>query len=247
MIGNNSDKAWKYYGENDPYYGVLTHDIFAHENIEKYKEDFFLDGRLYISEVIANVRKHFSNEFKPAVAADFGCGVGRLTIPLSDFSEKVYGIDISEGMLKEARINSNGKTNIEFVLSDDNLSLLPQNLDMVHSYIVFQHIPVDRGMHIAKMLINRLNPGGIGVLHFTYAIPGEKTEVKRIIRLLFRIFPVLYSIKAKIKKQRGPMMQMNEYSLSAISKLIQEAGANEIFISLTNHNFYGATFYFKKG
>jgi SAM-dependent methyltransferase len=246
MIGNDSDKSWKYYGEKDPYFGVLTHEDFSSDNIDKNRGEFFRTGQEYIDGVVANIHRHITPDFHPAVAVDFGCGVGRLVRPLAAISGTVYGVDISEGMLKEAEKNCAGQPNVKLVLSDDTLSRLPSGLDFIHSYIVFQHIPVSRGMQMARILIDRLNPGGIGVLHFTYAIPGENASKRRFMRKAFAAVPLLYKLRSVMKNERGPMMQMNEYSLNEISKTLQEAGCKELFISFTNHDFLGAVFYFRK-
>ncbi len=247
MIGNNSDKTWKYYGDKNPYYGVLTDPMFLNSNIENHKTEFFLSGVQYVDEVMKNIYKHIDPGFKPKVAVDFGCGVGRLTLPLSEVATEVYGMDISEGMLTEARNNCLDKKNISLILSDDNLTLLPHEYDLVHSYIVFQHIPVDRGMQIARILIERLKKGGIGVLHFTYAaLPKNKDRKRKLLRFAYYWVPFLDKLRSIIKNEAGPMMQMNEYALNDIIRLIQETGCEHIFLALTNHNFYGTTFYFKK-
>ncbi len=81
-----------------------------------------------------------------ARALDFGCGVGRLVIPLSKIAESVTGVDVSESMLNEAISNCDNQNvnNANFIKADDNLSMLSGKYDFIHSYIVFQHIPTKR-------------------------------------------------------------------------------------------------------
>ena len=87
---------------------------------------------------------------------DYGCGVGRLVVPFSKIGAHVVGMDVSESMLEEAKINcdSNGLDNVVLLKADDNLSALDHKFDLINSYIVFQHIPVSRGLTILKNMIS---------------------------------------------------------------------------------------------
>ena len=57
--------------------------------------------------------------------------------------------------------------------SDDDLSKVTGTFDLIHSFIVLQHIATSRGEKIFRRMLSLLNEGGIGFLHFTYA----KTEL----------------------------------------------------------------------
>jgi cyclopropane fatty-acyl-phospholipid synthase-like methyltransferase len=62
-----------------------------------------------------------------------------------------------------------GAENIEFLLADDNLSTLgSEDFNFINSFIVFQHIPVDRECRLLRRPLSLLNKGGIGALHFTH-------------------------------------------------------------------------------
>ena len=71
--------------------------------------------------ILSNIHKHLDPGFQPINALDFGCGVGRLVIPLAKISTSAVGIDVSESMLAEARKNCelNSVHNIDLVKSDD--------------------------------------------------------------------------------------------------------------------------------
>jgi 2-polyprenyl-3-methyl-5-hydroxy-6-metoxy-1,4-benzoquinol methylase len=109
-----------------------------------------------IEEVITDVRKHLDKNFVPRKVLDFGCGVGRLLIPLSKLCEEVVGTDVSDSMLAKADkgLKKRDIHNFQLLKSDDDLLLLNGKLDFIHSYIVFQHIPVKRR---AKNLVRLLD------------------------------------------------------------------------------------------
>jgi len=100
-------------------------------------------------------------------ALDFGCGVGRLVLPLAGHFGTVVGVDISDAYLAEAARNRDrkGVTNVEFTDSLDDLAAQRRRFDLVHSYIVFNHIPWARGKALIATLFGLLRPGGVLALH----------------------------------------------------------------------------------
>ena len=198
MFWRNASENWEKYGADDPYYGVLSHDRY-HKGIldGDSRQDFFDSGSEYIDVIVNKIIKHIDPEFAPDNSLDFGCGVGRLLIPISNISKQSSGVDVSASMLKEAKVNLKefSISNAALIESDDCSSLKPLSFDFVHSFIVFQHIPVKHGMLILDNIMSSLKHGGVGVLHFTYWNPGLhgfKGFIKRFV-------PFLKSIKKAFK------------------------------------------------
>lgn len=242
---SDTDKDWEYYGRNDPYYGVVTHDEFRASNIsDKALDKFFESGFNYVDEVIFNIHNHIQKEFNPKSALDFGCGVGRLIVPLAHKYQEVIGVDVSQSMLNEAQKNCSRYelSNVDFILSDDSLSKLTRKVDLIHSYIVFQHIPTSRGNKLFLSLLNSLNPGGVGVLHFTY----KCSRLKRLFDTI-PFFTPLYSLY-KGKPVGDRPIQMNQYNLNYLLSNLQDLGCDNLYISFTRHgkNNDGVSIYFQK-
>jgi 2-polyprenyl-3-methyl-5-hydroxy-6-metoxy-1,4-benzoquinol methylase len=138
MLYNNSDDEWEKFGKDDPYYGVVSDDKYRNTNLTTdAKEVFFMSGLDYVEHILQKIRQHINPVFSIKRALDFGCGVGRLVIPLSKLSENVTGIDISDSMLCEARKNCDSRDikNVTLLKSDDCLSLLSGKYDFIHSFI----------------------------------------------------------------------------------------------------------------
>jgi SAM-dependent methyltransferase len=74
---------------------------------------------------------------------EIGCGVGRMTRYLAAHFAKVTGIDVSTGMIEQARGNLADLANVNLgVVSGTDLADFGEaSFDFVFSYIVFQHIP----------------------------------------------------------------------------------------------------------
>ncbi len=101
------EKKWEYFGETNPYFAVLTHDKFKSANIDAAAlKDFFASGEEYVERAWQEIEDNFQTDFTPRRAIDFGCGVGRITLPIAKRCETAVGVDISENMLQEARRNS---------------------------------------------------------------------------------------------------------------------------------------------
>jgi 2-polyprenyl-3-methyl-5-hydroxy-6-metoxy-1,4-benzoquinol methylase len=250
MFSSNTDKDWEQVGRTDPYFGVVTHDKFRCSNLtEENKGIFFRSGHDEVNSIVENVKHMIDSEFTIKKALDFGCGVGRLLIPLSDLAETATGIDVSESMLNEAKKNCKAQSinNVILAKSDDTLSCLNGKYDFIYSFVVFQHIPVPRGERIFKNLIDHLEDGGICVAHFTYS---KESRAMRITGLLKNHLPLVKNFVNMIKG-RGfstPQMQMNDYNLNRLFAIIQrKSHASKLFVEYTNHNgTLGVIIYFMK-
>ena len=143
----NTDKAWQRFGKIAPYFAVLAHPRFsAAAKDGETRREFFTSGAEHVERLFAIIRETIDPEFAPRRALDFGCGVGRVTIPLARRVAQVVGVDVSDSMLDEANKNCEeaGVRNVTLIKSDDSLENLSGDFDFLHSFIVFQHIPARR-------------------------------------------------------------------------------------------------------
>jgi cyclopropane fatty-acyl-phospholipid synthase-like methyltransferase len=249
MFNDDTDKEWEKFGKSDPYYGVLTNSRYRISNLSnELKDEFFKSGYDHINRILDKVRTHIDPKFSLNRALDFGCGVGRLVIPLSKLFETVTGMDVSESMLNEAHSNCDEQSvkNVRLVRSDDNLSLLSGKFDFIHSYIVFQHIPVERGERLFQKLLTKLDDGGVGVFHFTYA---KELKLRKIIPYIKNYIPLSKNIMNLIKGDKffAPDMQMNQYDLNKLLFHLQRNNINSFYAECTEHDkVFGIILFFQK-
>ena len=201
-------------------------------------------GRNDIDVVFQNIKEHIDPDFQPVDALDFGCGVGRLLFALSTRCERATGVDVSPSMLAEATREAakKGIDNVSFIETSDCNELGENQFCLVHSYIVFQHIPEDRGYAILDKLLDSLRSGGVGVLHFTFS--NSRFWYWKLIRNI----PFNKQLRNLIqgKPLNAPHMQMNEYDLNVIMKKLWSLGVRNSHVVLTDHGVLGAIIYFKK-
>jgi SAM-dependent methyltransferase len=248
MFSNDTDKTWEYFGKTDPYFGVLTYEGFRADKLAAdAKSQFFDSGKRYVEFILGTVRDHLDPSLQLTRGLDFGCGVGRLTIPLASVCKSMVAVDVSESMLAEAAKNcrEQGISNVTFVKSNDGLSAVSGPLDFVHSFIVFQHIPRDRGEALLKRLVELLQDDGIGVLHFTCSWSSKTSLARRLLTDAYKSVPLLYGVRNLLKGRPvgEPMMQMNQYDTNRLLRILQESGCHRVHVRFTETGYYGQAFY----
>lgn len=254
MMTLPSDKTWKFYGKKAPYFGVFGQEMYLNDNLnDEILNNFFSSGAVYIEELFKTIHNKIDAEFRPINILDYGCGPGRMIIPFSKYADEVTGIDISREVLDEAQKNCNDRniSNVMFVVSDDDLNQVRgEKYDLVHSFIVLQHLNIKRGEKLIRSLVNHINTNGIGVLHLTYYDNYRERTIVNYFR--FRV-PYLSKLTRLIrcgfnnKRFRNlPQMQMNNYNLNKIFALLQKSNVSEVLTTFTNHHSYwGVVIYFK--
>lgn len=251
MPSKQKDKNWQVIGEQMPYFGVITWDEFKPDVLDQTAIDkFFVTGEEHIERVLNWIRHYLQDDFQPARCMDFGCGVGRLVIPLAKRFPEVVGVDISRSMLDEAKRNCDklGLGNVKFVESDDELSKVEGKFDLIHSIIVLQHIETKRGEKIFKRMLEILNDGGVGFLHFTYARDDDKRS-KRAVQWMRTKLPVVQGAINLIKGREYsfPHIPMNKYDFNFLLQTLHENGFDRTVLNFTKHgDDLGAILMFQK-
>lgn len=205
-------KDWDQLARREPYFAVLTDSRYLRENLDAGSCDaFFESGDADVEGLMGTIGAMLGRPFSPASALDFGCGVGRLTVPLARRVSRVAGFDIAPAMLNEARENTRrlGLSNVTFVNDLDTLT--GQQFDLICSLLVFQHIPVHEGLDTLTRLLNLLSPGGVAAIHFLVGRPGSL--LRRFARQVRSALPLLHRLTLRLEggSKDLPYMQMNAY------------------------------------
>ena len=223
---SKTDRDWRRWSRMDPFHGVLGQgfDEEAMKDAEV-RAKFFGRGEAHINRVLADLSKLGS--VKTGSALDFGCGVGRLVRPLAQRFETVIGVDIAPDMLKLAAKSTSDQENVKLVLTLADASEILSRFDLVHSYIVLQHISPKQGLAIIRSLLNLVAPGGAFALHFTI---GDSKRRRRLLNLFRYRFPPLQWANnlARGKPWNLPVSEMNAYDVGAVMRLVRDAGSEPV-------------------
>lgn len=222
-----TDKDWERWGAIDPYFGVYSREEYRTKKIDhESRKKFFATGEEHIKRIFKDILSDVKNDFSPTSSLDFGCGVGRLLIPLAQRCSQVVGVDISPSMIALAKqncANANVK-NVSYFESDDSLSRISGSFALVHSFIVLQHIPWSRGRTIIRSLSDRVAPGGVLAIQFY-----SKCTAPKIIRWAVQqryIYPPLNWLRNLLRCRPifEPAMQLHVYDLDIIIEDLKQLG-----------------------
>jgi 2-polyprenyl-3-methyl-5-hydroxy-6-metoxy-1,4-benzoquinol methylase len=230
----STDVAWEEWGRRDAYFGVITNPKYRRSEIQEAdRREFFESGHWHVNYVIKTIHDHIDPNFKPGSILDFGCGVGRTLVSFAQIAQEAVGLDVSPSMLQEANNNcrDRGLTNVRLLRSDDALSALAPSYDLIHSCIVFQHIPLERGRRLFRRLLTLITPRGIGAFHFLYS----KSQYEQA----YGVPPATTSAVAAQPPHGSfgsdPQIQMNPYNMTEILFLMQTAGVRRFYADFTDH------------
>lgn len=247
-----TDKDWETWGSTDPYFGVLSSEEYHRPALDLDARDrFFRSGEEHVQRVLGLLRTEFDPPFTPEGILDFGSGVGRLVIPFSKRALRVVGVDISPSMIAEAEANcrTHDIDNAEFVLSDDGLSKVTGQFELVHSYLVLQHIAWPRGRKLIQSLADKVSPGGFLALQVLVACKAPKLA-RALAKLRYAFPPANWS--RNLLRHRPifeAAMQLHVYTPKTIRADLQALGFHD-FIEFADsadlqHDFEG-TFLFAR-
>ena len=130
-------------------------------------------------------------------------------------------------------------------MNDEKLSKAERKFDLIHSFIVFQHINPNIGEKIFKRMTEMLSDGGIGVLQFSFNHRGDKASVRRF--KLYRDFPLIYRLRNLLTSQKHePLMPMHEYNLNRLFLILKDSDCHKCVVRFSYHGFDGAVIFFQK-
>ena len=218
--------------------GLLPDSAPERQDLDgKALEELFDRGYKQVAALQADIEAHTGCTLDGRRALDYGCGVGRLALPLAERCEHVYGLDVSMPALAAAERNAKrlSRTNVEW-LEAGRLEELSGTYDFVVSVWVFQHIPWREGERIFATLLRGLQPGGVGAIHVALRPSGNRFELRR--RLSWEY----------------AYTRMNSYSLNRLGMLLADVGVTDwhvrwhkrITLELTRRSYPNATIIFRK-
>ena len=175
-----AEREWEDLAKFDPLWAIL---VKKEKQFGKWEhEEFFASGQTEVDALMTSCGFRAGNNGR---ALDFGCGVGRLSRALRTYFGEVYGVDISQEMVRLAREFT---PSCSFIVNQAaNLKVFEDDyFDFAYSNIVLQHQPSGE---IAKSYIREfvrvVKPGALIVFQMPY---------KRTLRHALRPRSRLYSL-----------------------------------------------------
>src|SRR5262245_35870188 len=136
-------RAWENLGHTRPLHSVLTDSRYLPGCMQDAEADFWQSGESEATVVAGYLTDLGLVKLKDAALLEYGCGVGRVTVPIAGLVRQVTGYDLSEPHLKLARERAahSGCSNIRLVLLNNPIDTEFEPCDIFYSRIVLQHNP----------------------------------------------------------------------------------------------------------
>lgn len=204
-------RSWHQFGEEQPFWSVLTAPEYRDQPEEVAIERFFDSGKAEIERFQKALARAGIGLEGREICLEYGCGLGRVTRHLAPHFNRTIGVDISGAHLAKAKAlaESKGIAGIEWrhLQSLEQLDELPQ-VDAIYSLIVLQHNPPPVIERIIKAFARILRPGGIAYFQVpTYRLGYD-----------FRLADYL-------REPLKPGMEMHVYPQNRIFRIFADAGA----------------------
>lgn len=164
------DPRWEAFALREPYFAVLTDPRFLRANLTpEHEREFFASGEAVVSWMLGVIDAGLSPQFAPMSVLEYGCGPGRLALPLARRPGSVTAVDRSPVMLDLARREAerHGLGHIVFQ-TPAQLFAVPRTFDLVVCYQVLQRLPSHEATALLNRLLGLVGPGGVAVFQWPY-------------------------------------------------------------------------------
>lgn len=185
---------WDAKAAENPHYYISSYRAYNDQD----PEEFWVWGEKLVDRFLSESGIAFSGN---ETVLEIGCGIGRMTAPLSERFARVIGVDVSPRMIEQARANLSEKDNVELHAgSGADLAFCgDESVDLVFSYITLQHIPdVNIVMNYIREAGRVLRDGG----HFYFQVNHMRRTLRERLRLRSRLKGLL-RLPGSGKRERG--------------------------------------------
>lgn len=165
-ILERSETYWRSIGESEPYWSVLTADIFKMDNIEPATiESFYQSGTFELSEAVRALERNGVNYSGAWTVLDLGCGLGRMCENFLSIFSGYIGVDISRSHLKiaKARAQQKGAGNRATFFQLLDYVSSPRQFDFFFSVIALQHNSPPMMCWLLDKFLSSVKKGGVAL------------------------------------------------------------------------------------
>lgn len=214
--------TWTHLGITKPHWSVLTKEQYLPEHLDGSIDEFWASGEHSAVQLEGILARHDCLPLATKNCIDYGCGVGRVSIPLARRFAHVHGYDISPGHLSLAKEHAEegGAGNISFHLCSETFLEPLNECDVFYSLIVFQHNPPPIISILVANALRALKPGGIAVFQVpTYRVGyrfnvTEWLQTEHPLKMQMHCLPQQH-VFAIVAKERAEVLEVLEVATKA--------------------------------
>jgi SAM-dependent methyltransferase len=239
VIPSEPDPRWEAFAAAEPYFAVVAAPEYLRRNLTPERRDaFFASGQAQVDAMFRAIELQLSPYFEPTAILEYGCGIGRLAIPLARRAARsggtVVAVDRSPAMLAAAREQARrqGATNIEFCTPHE---LGDRTFDFITCYFVLQRLAPHHGLSLMADLTRRLSARGVALFHVPYRSTAPAWV--ETVRWLRRRVPGVNAVvnAARGRRPAHPFSPNFTYDLAAVFRTLKEQSIETMHVVFEPH------------
>ena len=218
------------FAAREPYFAVVTAPRFLRANLTpEHEREFFASGEILVDRIFNIIEAGLVPKFAPVSMLEYGCGVGRLAIPLSRRAGSVTAVDRSGVMLNLAtrEAERRGAGHIVFQAPEEFASA-SRRFDLVVCYHVLQRLRRGHGLTLIRQLVDRISAGGVGVFQWPLT-----TGVSMGVEITRRARERVPGVNGVMNRLRGkpatdPFIPTHAYALDDVLEVLKSADCRDM-------------------
>ena len=236
-----ADPRWEAFAAREPYFAVLTAPALLRARLtDAARQSFYATGEALVAAAFRTIELSLAPDFAPTAILEYGCGAGRLALPLARRASRrggtVTAVDRSAAMIAAARgaAAEAGVTNIRFETPSE-LFGGSDTFDCITCYLVLQRLPVQDGVALVRALCDRLAPGGIALFQAPYS--ASASAAVRTARWIRERLPIANGLVNLLKAQPfgQPFVPSHVYALEPLLQVFEDAGIAAVHTVFDDH------------
>ncbi len=224
----------------EPYYAAIPASEFLRENLSAENERAFFASGEALVDWLFRVIEPVAPEFAPVSGLEYGCGVGRLALPLARRTGTMVGVDRSAASLAIARAEAvrRGVDNVTFTGPEDVFGT-DRKFDLVVCYLGLQRLELAGARALIDTLVGRIGPGGVGVFEFPYA--DRAPAFVKGTRWIRAHFPAANRVANRLrgKSVDEPFLPARPYPLDAMLRQLRSTPMGAMHVVLDQNTDVG--------
>jgi len=230
--------GWERFAAREPYFAVVTDPRFLRANLTpEHERAFFASGESLVAWMLGVIDAGLAPQFAPMSTLEYGCGIGRLALPLARRPGSVTAVDRSAVMLDLARAEAerHGLGHVAFQ-TPDQLFAAPRTFDLVVCYHVLQRLPRVEGLAMLRRLLASIGAEGVGVFQWCC-----RTRSPLTIRASRWVRERVPGVNGAANQLRGrppddPFIPTHVYAMDEMLAEFEAAGLNPVHVALERHD-----------
>jgi SAM-dependent methyltransferase len=236
-VSNSFDARFDHFAAREPLFSILTDPKFLRDRLTPDTErEFFASGDAVVAWMLGVIDAGLVPQFAPMSILEYGCGIGRLALPLGRCPGSVTAVDRSPAMLQLAKQEADRRSLGHIVFQTPaELFASGRAFDLVVCYHVLQRLRRRDALGLMRQLLALVGPGGVGVFQWPYR--AAEDGLVGATRWLRESVPGANTLANVLRRKPAgdPFIPTHTFDLNDGLGVLEDAGADLTHVALERH------------